>query len=194
MFIASVAAYNTHFPLLPETKTDDKPITENDEPFMSEQSHPYAQAKFIANQTVNKFIADNPDLGFEIVSVSPVFVMGKSLSARQDSMSTGFQFLFKNKIAPNPFVQMFYDTDAYFAIVDVADVADAIYKATLTKGVHGKNYLLTSESYQVSDMTLMLNNSNPIGNSMTIYSNELVKKDLGVYFIPAQVTLNGYSA
>ena len=194
VFIASVAAFNTHFPLLPETKMDDKPITENDEPFMSEQSHPYGQAKFIANQTVNKFITDNPDLGFEIVSVSPVGVMGKSLSARQDATSTGLQFLFKNKIAPNPFVQMLYDSDAHFAIVDVADVADAIYKAALTDNIHGKNYLLSSESYRVSDMTLMLNHESPIGKPKMVYSNELAQKDLAMSFQRASVSLNGYSA
>ena len=194
VFIASVAAYNTHFPLLPDTKTDDKPITENDEPFMSEQSHPYGQAKFIANQTVNKFIADNPDLGFEIVSISPVGVMGKSLSARQDATSTGLQFLFKNKIAPNPFVQMLYDSDAYFAIVDVVDVADAIYKAALTDNIHGKNYLLSSESYKVSDMTLMLNHESPIGKPKMVYSNELAQKDLAMSFQPASVSLNNYSS
>jgi nucleoside-diphosphate-sugar epimerase len=103
VFIASVAAYNTSFPFLPQGKKEGDQITEEDAPFMSEEGIPYAQAKFIANQAVNKFIADHPDLSFEISSVSPVGVMGKSLSNRQDSTSTGIQFLFKNKIAPNPF-------------------------------------------------------------------------------------------
>lgn len=194
IFIASVASYNTNFPLLPENKTEDDQINESDVPFMSEQSHPYGQAKFIANQTVNKFIADNPDLGFEIVSVSPVGVMGKSLSARQDSTSTGIQFLFKNKIAPNPFIQMFYDNDIYWAVVDVADVAEAIYKAVTTKNLHGKNYLLSSESYRVSDVTLMLNNQSPIGQPKTVYSSDLAKKDLEMKLKPAVVPLNDYSS
>lgn len=194
VFIASVAAYNTNFPLLPENKTEDDQITENDVPFMSEQSHPYGQAKFIANQTVNKFIADNPNLSFEITSVSPVGVMGKSLSSRQDSTSTGIQFLFKNKIAPNPFIQMFYDNDIYWAVIDVADVAEAIYKAATTKNIHGKNYLLSSESYRVSDVTLMLNNQNPLGKPKAVYSSELAKKDLGLNFKPASAPLNSYSS
>ncbi len=193
VFIASVAAYNTNFPLLPGNKTEDDQFNENDVPFMSEQGHPYAQAKFIANQTVNKFIADNPNLSFEITSVSPVGVMGKSLSARQDSTSTGLQFLFKNKIAPNPFIQMFYDDDIYFALVDVADVSEAIYNAAITKNIHGKNYLLSSESYRVSDITLMLNNQSPLANSKIFYSSDLAKKDLGLNFKPASVPLNGYS-
>ena len=194
VFIASVAAYNTNFPLPPENKTEEDQFNENDVPFMSEQSHPYGQAKFIANQTVNKFIADNPNLSFEITSVSPVGVMGKSLSTRQDSTSTGLQFLFKNKIAPNPFIQMFYDNDIYWAVVDVADVAEAIYKAATTKNIHGKNYLLSSESYRVSDVTLMLNNQTPIGNPKIFYRNDLAKKDLIMKFKPASLSLNSYSS
>jgi len=194
VFIASVAAYNTNFPLLPENKTDDDKINESDTPFMSEQSHPYGQAKFLANQTVNKFIIDNPNLNFEITSVSPVGVMGQSLSSRQDSTSTGIQFLFKNKIAPNPFIQMFYDNDIYWAVVDVADVAEAIYKAATTKNIHGKNYLLSSESYRVSDVTLMLNNQSPLGKPKIVYSNDLAKKDLDIDFKPATVPLNSYSS
>ena len=193
VFIASVAAYNTNFPLLQGNKSEDEQFSEDDTPFMSEQSHPYGQAKFIANQTVNKFIADNPNLSFEITSVSPVGVMGKSLSARQDSTSTGLQFLFKNKIAPNPFVELLYNMDVYFAVVDVADVSEAIYKAATTKILHGKNYLLSSESYRVSDVSLMLNNQAPIGKPKLFYSNVLAKKDLGISFKPAFMPLNAYS-
>ena len=194
VLIASVAAYNANFPLLPEGKTEDDQFTENDVPYMSDQSHPYGQAKFIANQTVNKFIADNPNMSFEITSVSPVGAMGKSLSSRQDSTSTGLQFLFKNKMAPNPFIQMMFDNNIYFAIVDVADVAEAIYKAATTKNLHGKNYLLSSESYRVSDISLMLNNQSPLGNPKIVYSNDLAKKDLGIDFKPANVPLNSYSS
>ncbi|PKP12979.1 MAG: dihydroflavonol 4-reductase [Bacteroidetes bacterium HGW-Bacteroidetes-3] len=193
VFIASVAAYNTNFPLLPEGKTEADQITENDVPFMSEQGHPYAQAKFIANQVVDKFIADNPNLPFEITSVSPVGVMGKSLSNRQDSTSTGIQFLFKNKIAPNPFIQMLYDMDVLWALVDVEDVAKAIYKVATTKNIHGKNYLLSSESYRVSDVTLMLNHQEPKNQSKIIYQNRLAAEDLGIHFKPVKETLNNYS-
>lgn len=194
IFIASVAAYNTNFPLLPEGKTETDQITENDVPFMSEQGHPYAQAKFIANQTVGKFIADNSNLSFEIVSVSPVGVMGKSLSNRQDSTSTGIQFLFKNKIAPNPFIQNLYDMDVLWALVDVEDIAEAIYRAATTKNIHGKNYLLSSESYRISDITLMLNNQQPINNPKVVYSSDLAKSDLGLNLKPASVPLNNYSS
>jgi len=47
VFISSVAAYNTNFPMPPDGKTDEDQIDETDTPFMSEQGHPYAQAKRI---------------------------------------------------------------------------------------------------------------------------------------------------
>lgn len=193
VFIASVAAFNTNFPLLPGNKKEGNQISEEDTPFMSEEGHPYAQAKFIANQTVNSFVADNPDSNFEITTVSPVGVMGKSLSQREDSTSTGLQFLFKNKIAPDPFIQMFYDNDIEFALVDVADVAEGVYSAATTEGIHGKNYLLSSESYRVSDISLMLNNQEPKGKSRIVYNSSLAKNDLAITFNPAKVPLNQFS-
>lgn len=193
VFIASVAAYNTNFPLPAGGKKPHDTFNEKDTPFISEESHPYAQAKFIANMTVEKFIEENPKLSFEITSVSPVGVMGKSLSNREDSTSTGLQFLFKNKIAPNPFVQMLYDTDAEMASVDVADVAEAVFKAATISGLHGKNYLLSSESYPISDMSLMLNHQTPKNNANIVYQNTLAVNDLGIKFRPVQETLNNYS-
>ena len=161
---------------------------------MSEESHPYAQAKFIANQTVNNFIKNHPNLDFEITSVSPVMVMGKSLSKREDSTSTGLQFLFKNKIAPNPFIQMFYDTDMECAIVNVKDVAEGVYKAATISGLHGKNYLLSSETYPVSDVSLMLNNQPPKNKPKIIYQNQLAQQQLGLPFQSVLKTLEQYNA
>ncbi|RED44238.1 NAD-dependent epimerase/dehydratase family protein [Seonamhaeicola aphaedonensis] len=192
IFIASVASYNTNFPLLPNGKGADDTIDESDQPFMSEESHPYAQAKYIANQTVEKFIEEHPNADFEITSVSPVAVMGKSLSQREDSTSSGLQFLFKNKIAPNPFVQMLFDTDTEFAIVDVKDVADGIYSSATKKGLNGKNYLLSSESWKVSDITKMLNNEKPNGNAKIVYRNDKAKQELGIEFNKAEVPLSEF--
>ncbi|PVW16503.1 NAD-dependent epimerase/dehydratase family protein [Marixanthomonas spongiae] len=192
VFIASVAAWNTNFPLPSYGKTVTDTFDETDKKFISQESHPYAQAKFIANQTVDDFIAKHSDLNFEICSVSPVMVMGKSLSNREDSTSTGIQFLFKNKIAPNPFIQMFYDEDVPMAIVDVDDVANSIYKAATTSGLHGKNYLLSSETYPVSDVSLMLNHQAPKNKATIIYGNRMAQKDLGMKFKPVQETLNSY--
>lgn len=194
VFIASVAAYNTNFPLLPSNIGPDESITENNTPFRSDDSHPYAQAKFIANRTVEKFIDEHPNLNFEITSVSPVGVMGKAMSRREDSTSMGLQFLFKNRIAPNPSIQMFYDNNIYFAIVDVEDIADAVYKAATIKGTHGKNYLLSSESYRVSDISLMLNDREPKGKAKIVYRCDLAKKELGINFKPAKMPLNKFSA
>ena len=194
VFIASVAAWNTNFPLPAGTKTINEVLDENDLKFTSSESHPYAQAKFIANQIVEKFIDRNPVLPFEITSVSPVMVMGKSLSNREDSTSTGIQFLFKNKIAPNPFIQMFYDEDVPMAIVDVADVAEAIFKAATTLKLHGKNYLLSSETYPVSDVSLMLNHQKPKNKGAIIYKNNLAKADLKIDFKPVAETLSVYSS
>lgn len=193
VFIASVAAVNTNFPLPPEGWADGQVFSERDKPYFSEDSHPYIKAKFIANEVVNRFIADHPNLGFEITTVSPVGVMGMAMSAREDSTSMGIQFLFKNKIAPNPFIQMFYDLDVYFALVDVADVGESVYKAATLQNLHGKNYLITSDSYRVSDISLMLNGKEPIGQPQTGYSNALATRDLGVHFKPAKLPLYQYA-
>lgn len=193
VFIASVAAWNTNFPMPVGGKTPNDTFSENDTPFMNEESHPYAQAKFIANQTVENFIKNNPNLDFEITSVSPVMVIGKSLSNREDSTSTGLQFLFKNKIAPNPFIQMFYDTDMEFAMVDVKDVAEGVYKAATISGLHGRNYLLSSETYPVSDVSLMLNNQSPKNQPKIIYQNQMAERQLGLPFQSVKTTLNQYS-
>ena len=160
---------------------------------MSEERLPYAQAKFIAQRTVEKFLAANPNLNYEITTVSPVMVMGKALSNREDSTSTGIQFLFKNKIAPNPGIQMFYDQDVLMAIVDVSDVARAVYKTATTLGLHGKNYLLSSESYPVSDVSLMLNHKTPVNKAQVVYENKLAVQDLHLKFKPVQETLAAYS-
>ena len=141
VFIASVAAVNTDFPLLPAGKAEGDTINEADPFYFSEESHPYAQAKFLAHQAVDQFIADHPDPGFEITTVSPVGVLGMAMSKREDSTSMGLQYLFKNRIAPNPFLEMLYEKDVYWANVDVEDVAAAVYQAAIRPNLHGKNYL-----------------------------------------------------
>jgi len=193
VFIASVAAWNTNFPMPAGTKNFTDTFDENDTKFTSNESHPYAQAKFIANQAVEQFIKENTNVDFEISSVSPVMVMGKAMSNREDSTSGGLQFLIKNKIAPDDFIQALYDNDVPFAIVDVQDVAYATFKTATTKGLHGKNYLLTSETYKVSDIHLMLNNQEPKEKPTAIYKNDLAKKDLGIQFRAVKETLKNYS-
>lgn len=187
--IASVAAFNTNFPLPPDGMQPQDKISESDTPFISQESHPYAQAKYLANEVVEKFVTSHPNLNYEVTSVSPVFVTGRSLSQREDSTSSGMQFLFKNNMAPNPFVQMMYDLDVHFAMVDVADVAESIYRAATTRGLHGKNYLLTSESFRISDISRMLNKISPKDTAQVIYQNDLARHDLGVHFKPVHSSL-----
>ena len=192
VLIASVAGWNTNFPMPAGGKDIYDTFDETDTRFTSTESHPYAQAKFMANQVVEQFIKDHPKLPFEITSVSPVAVMGKALSNREDSTSSGLQFLIKNKIAPDDFIQFLYDNDMPFAMVDVADVATAIFKATTTKGLHGKDYLLSSETYKVSDMHEMLNGREPNSIAKIVYKNDLAKRDLGISFRPIKKTLNEF--
>jgi hypothetical protein len=52
---------------------------------------------------------------------------------------------------------------------------------------------LSSETYPVSDVSLMLNHQQPKNNAIIIYKNELAQKDLGMKFRPVQETLNNYS-
>ncbi len=100
------------------------------------------------------------------------------------------QYLIKNKIAPNPFVEMLFATDTMFSMVDVRDVAEAVFQAATTKGLHGKNYLIANESYKISDISLMLNNNPPLHEAAIVYDSSLAKKDLGIAFIAAKETLN----
>lgn len=193
VFVASVASLNTAYPMPVPNRPADYVYTEADEPYLDTEAIPYAQAKYYADQAVRKFVTTHPDPGFEIVTVLPTGVMGKALSARDDSTSVGLQYLFRNKIAPNSFVQMLFDHDVEFGIVSVSDVAEGIFRAATTDGLHGKNYLLTSESYPVSDMTRMLNNETPVNAARTVYSNAAAKQDLGMQFQPAHVPLNEYA-
>jgi dihydroflavonol-4-reductase len=192
VFIASVAVWNTSFPLNPATYPAGHIFTEEDTQYLSEQDHPYAQAKFLADKEVRKFVREHPGLKFEITSISPTFVIGNSLSNREDSTSAGMQYLIKNKIAANPFVEMLFATDAKFSMIDVRDVAEAVYQAAITKGIHGQNYLIANESYSVSDISRMLNNQAPLSEAAIIYDSALAKKDLGIAFIAARETLNHY--
>lgn len=194
IFIASVAAWNTNFPMPADGKSFTDTFDEKETRFSSKESHPYAQAKFIANQVVQEYIKNIPDLPFEICSVSPVMVMGRSLSTRIDSTSTGVQFLLKNKLAPDDFFKTLYDNDVPFAVVDVEDVANATYNLATKKGVHGKDYLLASETYKVGDIHEMLNHREPKEKPQIVYKNDLAKMELGVQFRPVKETLNRYSA
>jgi len=194
VFVASVAAFNTNFPMPADGRSADHVYSETDAPFISEESHPYAQAKYYADQAVRNYVNDHKDLAFEITSVYPVFVVGKPLSGRQDSTSVGLQFLLKNKLAPDPFMEMLYQHNVEFALVAVEDVAEGVFKAATTGDTHGKNYLLASDSWKVADMTLLLNNKQPEETSRIVYSNKLASDELGINFKSSQIPLNQFGA
>jgi dihydroflavonol-4-reductase len=194
VIIASIGAYNTSDQMPVKGRPSDYIYTESDEPYLNNESHPYAQAKFHADQAVQQFIKNHPDSGVEIVSVYPVAVMGPALSNREDSTSMGLQYLFKNRIAPNPFVQMLFDNDNEFAIVDVRDVAEAIFKAATKGGLHGKQYYLSNESWKVSDISRMLNNEPVTGKPRFVYSGKNAERDLTMKFRPASTSFNDYAA
>ncbi len=193
VFVASVAAFNTSFPFPVAGRDSDHLYTEEDEPFLDEANIPYAQAKYFADQTVRKFIKNNPDLDTEIVTVSPVTVIGRALSKREDSTSVGLQQLIKANAPEDPFMQHLFEEDVEFALVDVKDVAEGVYRAATKKGLHAKNYFLTSESWKISDISKMLNQEDPDAEARTVYSNELAKKELGLDFKPVSEPLKNFS-
>jgi nucleoside-diphosphate-sugar epimerase len=193
VMVASVGSYNTDYPMPVAGRSSDHIYTESDEPFLNENSHPYAQAKYYADQLVRTFIADHLEVEVDIVSVYPTGVMGPALSNRDDSTSMGLQYLFKHKIAPNPFVQMLFDTDTEFSIVDVRDVAEGIFRAATMDNLHGQQFYLSNESWKVSDITRMLN-TEPVANKPRfVYSGKKAEQVLGISFKPAHVSFSDYA-
>ena len=194
VIIVSVAAFNTDFPMPAVGRSPEHLYTETDRPHFNENGHPYAQAKYYADQVVQQFVKDHPDSDIEIVSVYPVFVTGPALSNREDSTSMGLQYLFKNRIAPNPFVQTLFDNDVEFALVDVRDVAEGVFKSAITNGLHGNRYYLSNESWKVSDITRMLNNEEVVAKPRHVYSGKKAIRDLGLTFRPSSLSCQDYSS
>ncbi|HET7118207.1 MAG TPA: NAD-dependent epimerase/dehydratase family protein [Hanamia sp.] len=190
VIIASVAEWNTSFPLVPITYPANHIYKEDDNIYMSDHDYLYEQSNFLADQEIRKFISANPNLSFELNSISTTWVIGSPLSERPDSTYMGMQYLIKHKILTNSFMEQLFVTDTMFSMTDVRDVAEAIYQAATTKGIHGKNYLIANESYRVSDISLMLNNKPPLNEPAIDYDSSLAKKDLGIAFIAAKETLN----
>jgi len=89
---------------------------------------------------------------------------------------------------------MLFDTDTEFAIVDVRDVAGAIYRAATTGGLHGKQYYLSNESWKVSDITRMLNNEPVIEKPRFVYSGKKAGRELGISYKAAHVSFGDYAA
>jgi dihydroflavonol-4-reductase len=192
VIVASVAAYNTNFPMPVPDRPSDHLYTEADAPFHSAESIPYAQAKFFADQAVRHFVESHPRPSFEVVSICPTLVAGPALSARQDSTSQGFQFVAKNKMAPDGFFAMLWETDMEWAVVDVLDVAEAVFKAATTPGLHGRSYLLSADTWKMSDINRLLNNQSPVHAPRVTYSGAAATRDLGVTFNSGRVPLGRF--
>jgi dihydroflavonol-4-reductase len=58
---------------------------------------------------------------------------------------------------------------------------------------NGKNYLLSSDNYRISDVTLMLNGKEPAGKPVIVYNCDMAIKDLGMKFKPAKASLEAYN-
>jgi dihydroflavonol-4-reductase len=103
----------------------------------------------------------------------------------------GFRHLFRHKIAPTPLFQMIYDMDAGFPLVHVEDVADAAFRAATHSGLHGRHYLISKETWRVSDVSRMLNNQEPLGLPVVRVSGELSSRELGLHYKPVAEALGG---
>lgn len=156
-------------------------------PFQYPPLRDYNQAKQLADELVRNYIDNHSENIPEIVTVSPVFVTGKAISERTDATSTTLQSLAKNENTDNPLVRMLFELDSEIAIVDVSDVADSIYKAVITPGLHGKHYLLSRESWHISDLSRMLNGLSPLGQARVSSASSQATSELGVYFQPFPV-------
>jgi len=193
VFVASVAAHNTNFPMPVPGRAPGHVYTEADAPFHSGESIPYAQAKYFADQAVRRYVESHPKAPFDVVTVSPTLVVGPALSSRQDSTSQGFQFLARNRMAPDDFFAMLWETDMEWAVVDVLDVADAVFKAATKTGLHGKSYLLSADSWKMSDINRILNNQPPLDTPRVAYSAAAATRDLGVTFNSGTVPLGRFA-
>lgn len=193
VFIASVAALNAAFPLPADNRNPDHIYSEEDKPFIRDEHLPYTQAKHYADQTVRSFIKSNPKIEFDIVSVYPTLVVGSPLSKTRKSESVDSQVVFKKNEAPTPLIQMLFDMDVEFAMVDVEDVALAIYKAATKKTKQGEKYLLSGESFKISDIHRIMNDQKPKNKSVLRYSGKKAEQELRLNFKPVYIPLADFS-
>jgi len=190
ILITSISVWNTSFHLIPSAYIANYVFTRLDKPYINEQDHSYAQSKFLAEQEVIGFINDCAVLRFEIVTISSTRVAGNSLSERTDSISAGLQHLLKNIIIENPFVEMLFKTDNKFSMIDVREVVKAVFQASTIYRIHGTSYLITSEGYRVSHISMMRDGKPDLHKWVIACNSSLTKHDLGIAFIAASNTLN----
>lgn len=192
VLISSTVAINSYVPVsaYDPNKGEDHVFTEKDEPNCLDTHDPYCRAKYEADQKFRKYVNEHSNSKFEIISLYPGFVVGAPLSGRQDSSSFQLLYGFKNKMTEVPAVKMFFDNNTEFAMVAVEDVAEAAYLATKIPNLHGEKYLISNEAWRTHDIHRMLNGESPQGSMRIQYSNEKVKRELGMKFKPASEPLN----
>lgn len=193
IIISSVAAINGFVPSFDPKKGPDHIFTPEDEPVSHPDSPPYNQAKYKADQLVQNFIKEHANLHFEIINLYPGLIIGKPLSQSRDSTSAGMLYLLKHKLTPNDMMRMVFEYDINFAMVAVEDVAEAIYQSAVRRGLHGKRYFISHETWRASDVNRMLNGEATSGKPWIQYSNQEAADELGITFTPAIIPLQEYS-
>ncbi|MEK6478797.1 NAD-dependent epimerase/dehydratase family protein [Catalinimonas sp. 4WD22] len=193
IIISSVAAINGFVPSFDPAKGREHIFTIKDEPVTHPEHPPYNQAKYRTDQWLRNFIQEHPALHFEIISLYPGLIIGKPMSELRDSTSAGMLYLLKNKLAPNPMMEMVYQYDIDFAMVAVEDVAEAIYQSAILPNLHGKKYFISHETWCASDIHAMLNGNNPEGAFRIQYNSQPAIDELGIHFSPAHLALKKYS-
>ncbi|WP_149239721.1 NAD-dependent epimerase/dehydratase family protein [Dyadobacter sp. 32] len=172
VLMTSVPDYNTNFGVPAKERIPYIAVDKTDPEFTHQTDHSSGRGKFIYNQVIEKFLQENPNLPFEVCSVSPTLVIGNVTPCLQDQAMGGSGLLFKNKIA-DPFVQMLYDMNLPVVVMDAETIAEAVYKTAISSGLHGKNFLLSGETFTVSDLSRMVNQQEPVQEGNVIYLNKL---------------------
>ncbi len=117
----------------------------------------------------------------------------RPLSKTRKSESVQSQVVFKKNEAPTPLIQMLFDMDVEFAMVDVEDVVTAIYKAATKENNHSEKYLLSSESFRISDIHRIMNDQKPKKAWLVRYSGKKAEEELGFNFRPVHIPLVNFS-
>jgi hypothetical protein len=193
IIISSVAAINGYVPSFDPDKGQDHIFTTEDTPVTHPDHPPYNQAKYKADQLVQAFVNEHPNLPFDIISLYPGLIVGKPLSESRDSTSAGMLYLLKHKLMPNDMMKFVFQHDIDFAMVAVEDVAEAIYQTSVRQNLHGKRYIISHETWAASDVNRMLNEEAPSGKPRIQYSNREAADELGLTFTPARLPLQEYS-
>lgn len=139
-------------------KLKDGVFTESDWNMTSTLHHqPYSYSKTVAEKEAWKIVGEQEQ--WDLVTVHPGFVLGPSLTKRNDSTSIDFMISMLNgkyKMGV---------PDLYFGIVDVRDVAHIQVSAGLTHAAHGR-YIAVSATMGTLEMANILRNDYPDNNKI----------------------------